>query len=143
MSRNCLALCAGLVKRNDSNKGRLDLCKYYSIYGNMWKLILQSRTLSLCSKSSMKYLEEEPTLQCRRQYARRTHRHEAWFRGYRGSPGLGGIRTARLYPLVGLLDYEDTILKTSSRVRMGLSLAWKASLAIRICRSPTIVTDSV
>ena len=46
-------------------------------------------------------------------------------------------------PSAGLLDYEDTRLKTSSRVRMGLSLAWKASLAIRICRSPTIVTDSV
>ena len=52
---------------------------------------------------------------------------EAWFRGYSGSPGLGGLRTAGLYPLAGLLDYEDTRLKTSSRVRMGLYLAWKAS----------------
>ena len=52
---------------------------------------------------------------------------EAWFRGYRGSPGLGGLRTAGLYPLARLLDYEDTRLKTSSRVRMGLYLAWKAS----------------
>ena len=43
---------------------------------------------------------------------------EAWFRGYRGSPGLGGIRTAGLYPLAGLLDYEDTRSKTSSRVQM-------------------------
>ena len=60
---------------------------------------------------------------------------EAWFRGYYGSPGLGGLRTAGLSPLAGLLDYEDTRLKTSSRVWMGLSLAWKASLAIRICRS--------
>ena len=60
-----------------------------------------------------------------------------------GSPGLGGVRMAGLSPLAGLLDYEDTRLKTSSRVRMGLSLAWKASLAIRICRSPTIVTDFV
>ena len=39
----------------------------------------------------------------------------------------GGLRTAGLYPLAGLLDYEDTRLKTSSRVRMGLYLAWKAS----------------
>ena len=46
----------------------------------------------------------------------------------RGSPGLGGLRTAGLYPLAGLLDYEDTRLKTSSRVQMGLYLAWKASL---------------
>ena len=63
---------------------------------------------------------------------------EAWFGGYWGSPGLGGIRAAGLYPLAGLLDYEDTRLKTSSRVRMGLSLAWKASLAIRIRRSPSL-----
>ena len=52
---------------------------------------------------------------------------EAWFRGYCGSPGLGGLRTAGLSPFTGLLDYEDTRLKTSSRVRMGLYLAWKAS----------------
>ena len=57
---------------------------------------------------------------------------EVWFRGYCGSPGLGGLRTAGLYPLAGLLDYEDTRLKTSSRVRMGLSFAWKASLASRM-----------
>ena len=52
---------------------------------------------------------------------------EAWFRGYCGSPGLGGLRTAGLSPSAGQLDYEDTRLKTSSRVRMGLYLAWKAS----------------
>ena len=50
---------------------------------------------------------------------------------------------SRTIPSAELLDYEDTRLKTLSRVRKGLSLAWKASLAIRICRSPTIVTDSV
>ena len=33
---------------------------------------------------------------------------EAWFGGYWGSPGLGGPRTAGLYTLAGLLDYEDT-----------------------------------
>ena len=36
---------------------------------------------------------------------------KAWFRGYCGSPGLGGLWTAGLYPLAGLLDYEDTGLK--------------------------------
>ena len=41
--------------------------------------------------------------------------------------GIRGLRTAGLYPLAGLLDYEDTRLKTSSRVRMGLYLAQKAS----------------
>ena len=49
-----------------------------------------------------------------------------------------GIQAAGLCTLDGLLDYEDTRLKTSSRVRVGLSFAWKASLAIRICRSPPL-----
>ena len=75
---------------------RLDWCKYYYLYGNMWKLILQSRTPSLCSKSSMKYLEEEPALQCQRQLRAGLVVIEAWFRGYCGSPGLGGLRTAGL-----------------------------------------------
>ena len=43
---------------------------------------------------------------------------EDWFRGYWGSPGLGGPGTAGLYAYVGLFDYEDTRLKTSSRVRV-------------------------
>ena len=68
---------------------------------------------------------------------------EAWFRGYRGSPGLGGLRiagqpssaelsSAGLSSSTGLQDYEDTRLKTSSRVWMGLSFAWKASLEVRM-----------
>ena len=57
---------------------------------------------------------------------------EAWFRGYRGSPGLGGIRTTGLYTSSGLLEREDTRLKTSSRVWMGLSFAWKTNLVIRM-----------
>ena len=48
---------------------------------------------------------------------------ESWIRGCSGS---------RTIPSVGLQNYEDTRLKTASRVRMGLSLAWKASLAMRI-----------
>ena len=41
------------------------------LYSLRWyvEFVLQSRTLSLCSKSSMEYLEEEPALQCRRQAA--------------------------------------------------------------------------
>ena len=54
---------------------------------------------------------------------------ESWFRGYRGSPGLGGLRTAGLSPLARLLDYEDTRLKTLSRVQMGLS--WRGRQAWR------------
>ena len=39
------------------------------------EFVLQSRTLSSCSKSSMEYSEEEPALQCQRQSARQTHHH--------------------------------------------------------------------
>ena len=31
---------------------------------------------------------------------------KAWFRGYYGSPGLGGLRIARLSQLAGLLRYK-------------------------------------
>src|SRR3954467_7686628 len=48
---------------------------------------------------------------------------ESWIRG---------CSTSRTIPSAGLQDYEDTRLKTSSRVRKVLSLAWKASLAMRI-----------
>ena len=91
------------------------------------ELILQGWTLSLYSNSSVVYSEEEPALQCRRQLRAGLIAIEAWFGGYCGSPGLGGLRTAGLSPWAGLLDYEDTRLKTPSRVRMGLYLAWKAS----------------
>src|SRR3954470_19079344 len=63
-------------------------------------------------------------------------------RGLRES-WIRGCPDGRTIPSAGLLDYEDTRLKTPSRVRKGLSLAWKASLAMLIFRSPTIVTDFV
>ena len=70
---------------------------------------------------------------------------ESWIGGVRivGLPSSAELSSVGLSSSTGLQDYEDTRLKTSSRVRMGLSLAWKASLAIRIRRSPTIVTDSM
>ena len=105
---------------------RLDLCKYYSLYGNMWKLILQSRILPLCSKSSMKYLEEEPALQCRRQSVRRTRHHCSLVQGLLRESWIRGCPDSRTIPSAGLLDYVGTRLKTSSRVQKGLSLAWKA-----------------
>ena len=64
--------------------------------------------------------------------ARRTYHHWSLVQGLLRSPGLGGIRTAGLYTLSGLLERVDTRFKTLSRVRMGLSFAWKTSLAIRI-----------
>ena len=112
---------------------RLDLWKYYSLYGGMWNLFCRVGHYPYIQNSSVVYSKEEPALQCRRQYyAPDSLLLKAWFRGYCGSPGLGGPRTAGLYPLAGLLDYEHTRLKTSARVRMGLSFAWKTSLPIRI-----------
>ena len=74
---------------------------------------------------------EEPALQCRRQSVRRTHRHRSLVRGLLRESWIRGSSDSRTISfLAGLLEYEDTRLKTSTRVRMGLSLAWKASLAI-------------
>ena len=98
---------------------------------------MRSRTL-LATADTLENLEKNPPCNAEDNLHAGLIAIEAWFGGYRGSPGLGGPRTAGLYPLAGLLDYEDTRLKTSTRVRMGLSLAWKASLAIRICRSPPL-----
>ena len=96
-----------------------------------------SQTL-LVTTGTLENLEKNPPCNAEDNLHARLIVIEAWFGGYSGSPRLGGIRTAGLYPLAGLLDYEDTRLKTSSRVRVGLSFAWKASLAIRICRSPPL-----
>ena len=60
---------------------------------------------------------------CRYEVTRAWSLKESWIRGCPDS---------RTIPSAGLLDNEDTRLKTSSRVRMGLSLAWKATLAMRI-----------
>ena len=64
------------------------------------ELILQGRTLSLYSKffrcvfgGGTRLAMPETTLHAGLIVI------EAWFRGYLGSPGLGGLRTA------GLLDY--------------------------------------
>ena len=44
------------------------VCVLFSVRWNV-EFILQSRTLSWCSQSSMNYSEKEPALQCRRQSA--------------------------------------------------------------------------
>ena len=44
--------------------------------------ILQSRTLSLCSTSSMKYSDEEPPCNVEDNMRARLVIIEAWFRGY-------------------------------------------------------------
>ena len=142
--------------KNDSNKGlavvwhhaaeyvsRLNLCKDYSLYGGMWNLFHRAGHYPCVQNLLWSIRRRNPHCNAKDNLHVGLVVIESWFGGYWGSPGLGGVRIAELSPLVGLPDYEDTRLKTSSRVRMGLSLAWKSSLAIRICRSPTIVTDSV
>ena len=59
---------------------------------------------------------------------------ESWIRG---------IRTAGLYPLAGLLDYEDTRLKISSRVRRGLLLGVEGKLGNTDMYISSFVTDLV
>ena len=117
---------------------RLDLWKYYSLYGGMWNLFCRARHYP-CVQNLIWSIRRK-NLPCNAEDSLRAGLIviEACFRGYWGSPGLWGPRTVGLYTLAGLLDYEDTRLKTSSHVRMGLSLAWKASLAIRIWISPPL-----
>ena len=47
---------------------RLDLWKYYSIYSSMWNLFGRAGHYPYIQNSSMVYSDEEPALQCRRQY---------------------------------------------------------------------------
>ena len=98
----------------------------------MWKLILQSRTLLLVFTIFYEGLGEGTHLAMPKTICAPDSSslkpgsgatRKSWIRGCSGS---------RTIPSAGLLDYEDTRLKTSSRVRMGLSLAWKASSAMRI-----------
>ena len=97
------------------------------------KIIFQIRARFECLIMTLEYSEGGTRLAMPKTRLRaRLIVIEAWFRGYSGSPGLGGIRTAGLCTTSGLLKRKDTRLKTSARVWMGLSLAWKASLAIRI-----------
>ena len=67
---------------------------------------------------------------------------EAWFGGYRGSPGLGGLRTAGLSPLAGLLDYEDT---RRLRLVSGWDSTWRGRQArqygyeyLLLCNQPCV-----
>ena len=108
------------------------MCNYYSLYGNMWKLILHSRTLPLVFTIFYEELGGGTRLAMLKTICAPDSSslkpgsgllRESWIRGCPGS---------RTMPSARLLDYEDTRLKASSRVRMGLSLAWKASLAMRI-----------
>ena len=112
------------------NVSRLNLCIYYSLYGGMWNLFCRAGHYpgvhNLLSFGGGTRLAMPSNIRAGLIAI------EAWFRGYWGSPGLGGIRTAGLYTSSGLLEHEDTRLKTPSRVRMGLSFAWKTSLAIQI-----------
>ena len=112
--------------------------EYYTLYGGMWNLFCRARH-DPCVLNLLRSIRRR-NLPCNAEDSLRAGFIviEAWFRGYSGSPGLRGPRIAGLYTLAGLLDYEDTRLKTSSRVRMGLSFAWNASLDIRMCRFPSL-----
>ena len=120
------------------NVSRLNLCIYYSLYGGMWNLFCRAGHYPCVRNLLWSIRRRNPHCNAEDNLHAGLIVIEAWFRGYWGSPGLGGPRTAGLYAYARLLDYEDTRLKTSSRVRVGLSFAWKASLAIRICRFPSL-----
>ena len=102
------------------------------------ELVLQNRTLSLCSKIFHEVFGEEPALQCRGQYfAPDSSSLKPGSGATEGALDYGGLRTAGLYPLAGLLDYEDTRLKTSSRVWWDSPLrgrqAWQLRYVDLLC----------
>ena len=103
--------------------------EYYSLYGGMWNLFCRAGHDPRVHNLLWSIRRRNPPCNAEDNLRAGLIVIEALFRG---------PRTARLYTLAGLLDYQDTRLKTSSRVRMGLSFAWKASLGIRICRSPSL-----
>ena len=94
------------------------------------QLVLQSWTLSLCSRSSMEYSEGEPALQGRRQTCAPDSSSL--------KPGSGATEGVLDYGVLGCPGYvmwarqmgcEDTRQKTFPCVRIVLSFAWTASLA--------------
>ena len=109
---------------------QITFVEYCALYGGMWNLFCRAGHDPHIQDLLWSIRRRNPPCNAEDNLRAGLIIIEAWFRGYCGSPGLGGIRTAGLYTLAGLLDYEDTRRKTSSRVRMGLSFAWKTSLAI-------------
>src|SRR3954463_8747300 len=76
-------------------------------------------SMRLCLQVVLRHMGDiaaSRALQCARGRVRGLR--ESWIRGCSDS---------RTIPSAGLQDYEDTRLKTSSRVRKDLFLAWKGS----------------
>ena len=117
---------------------RIRFVEYYILYGGIWNLFSRAGH-DLCVLNLLRSIRRRnPPCNAKDNLRVRLIVIEAWFRGYLGSLGSGGPWTAGLYTYAGLLDYEDTRLKTPSRVRVGLSFAWKASLTIWIFRFPSL-----
>ena len=57
---------------------------------------------------------------------------EDWFRGYCGSPGLGGPLVYDLLLWAGLVGRQDTRWKIIPHVQWGLSHVWMASIGVQI-----------
>ena len=108
---------------------RIGLVKYYTLYGCVWGLFCRAEHDSCVRRLFWSIRRRNPPWNVEDNLRVGHLVIEAWFTGYWGSPGLRGPQMAGLLTWVGLLGYEDTRQKTSSRVRMGLSFAWMASLA--------------
>ena len=106
---------------------RLDWWKYYSLYGGMWNLFCRVRHYPCIQTLLWRIRRRNPPCNAEDNTARQTHRHWSLVQGLLRESWIRGCSGSRTIPSAGLLDYEDTRLKTSSRVRMGLYLAWKAS----------------
>ena len=99
------------------------------------------------SKDYLGVRKEEPALQCRRQIcAPDTSSLKPGSGATEGVLDKGVLGHPDYGTWAGLMGCEDTRPKTLSRVRMGLSLVWKASLATGyvdsfICNRPCVTLD--
>ena len=103
--------------------------KYYTLCGCVWDLFCRDGLYSCVQRLFWSIQRRNPPCNDEDNQCAGHLIIEAWFRGYSGSPGLRGPQTSDMLMWAGLLGCEDTRPKTLTRVRMGLSLAWKASLA--------------
>ena len=106
---------------------------HYSLYGGMWNLFCRAVHYPGVHNLLQTIRRRNPPCNAKDNLRVGLVVIEAWFGGLLRESWIRWCPDSRTIPSAGHLDNEDTRLKTSSRVQKGLSLAWKASLAIQIC----------
>ena len=79
--------------------------EYCALYGSVWKLSCGAGHDPCVQNLLWSIRRRNPPCNAEDNLHAGLIVIEAWFRGYRGSPGLGGPQIAGLYAYAGLLDY--------------------------------------